>query len=272
FVGVVGMGAKGAATATVMAQALSVVISLLFIRKMALPFTFQLKQIKPVKAIVGSVVRIGFPLALQDFLVSISFLIILAIVNSMGLIASAGMGVGVKVCSFIMLVPSAFSQAMSAFVAQNYGAGKMDRAGRALKCAIGISVVAGVIMFYVAFFHGGQLSTIFTNEADVIAQAADYLKAYGIDCLLTCFLFCMIGYFNGMGATKFVAIQSLVGAFCVRIPVALIMSRQSFANLFFIGLATPCSTVVQITLSFICLAYIRHKWDIFKRPTGEITG
>ncbi len=263
FVGAIGMGAKGAATATVMAQALSVVISLLFIRKMPLPFTFEIRQVKPVKSIVGNVVRVGFPLALQDFLVSVSFLIILSIVNSMGLIASAGMGVGVKVCSFIMLVPSSFSQAMSAFVAQNYGAGKMDRAKRALKCAIGCSVVAGVVMFYVAFFHGGLLAGIFTGETDVIAQASDYLRAYGIDCLLTCFLFCFIGYFNGMGATKFVAAQSLVGAFCVRIPVALVMSRQPFANLFFIGLATPMSTVVQITLCFILFSHITKKKDVF---------
>ena len=73
-------------------------------------------------------VGLGAPIALQDLLVSISFLIILAIVNSMGVTASAGVGVAEKVCAFIMLISSAFMQSISAFVAQNYGAGRMDRA------------------------------------------------------------------------------------------------------------------------------------------------
>ncbi len=98
------------------------------------------------------------------------------------------------------------------------------------------------------FFHGDALAHIFANDQDVIAAAADYLKAYGIDCLLTCFLFCFIGFFNGMENTRFVMIQGIVGAFCVRVPVSFLMSRWEPVSLFRIGLATPCSTILQIAL------------------------
>ena len=91
------------------------------------------------------------------------------------------------------------------------------------------------------------------SETEVIAAAADYLKAYGIDCLFTSFLFCFLGYFNGCGNTLFVLIQGIAGAFCVRIPFSWFMSRTANVTLFRIGLATPASTVTQIVLCFICL-------------------
>ena len=191
-------------------------------------------------------VGLGAPIALQDLLVSISFLIILAIVNSMGVTASAGVGVAEKVCAFIMLISSAFMQSISAFVAQNYGAGRMDRAKKALH-------------YGVAVFFGNVLAGIFSSDAMVIEAAADYLKAYAIDCLFTAIFFCYIGFYNGIGMTKFVMIQGIIGAFCVRVPVSWFMSRRAGATLFDIGLATPFSSILQLVLCLGCMLYLRKK-------------
>lgn len=252
LVGVFGMATAGAAIATVLAQALSVIISVLIIRRQKLPFTFRRTDIVFDRKRMGSVFRLGLPIAFQDLLVSISFLAITAIVNSLGVIPSAGVGVAEKLCGFIMLAPSAFNQAMSAFVAQNMGAGRMDRAKRALLCGIGMSLVVGVFMAWLSFFHEDLLAGLFARDEAVIAAAADYLKAYAIDCLLVSVMFCMIGYFNGCGKTLFVMLQGIAGAFGVRIPVSLIMSRIKPVSLFKVGLATPCSSVVQIIL---CVGY-----------------
>ena len=130
-----------------------------------------------------------------------------------------------------MLVPSAYMQALSAYVAQNVGAGKLERAKKALYYSIGTSIAAGMIMFYIAFFHGELLSSIFSNDREVIRQAADYLKAYGIDCLLTAELFCFNGYFSGLGKTAFVMLQGVFAAFCIRIPVSWVVSRRAEASL-----------------------------------------
>ena len=188
-------------------------------------------------------------------LVGVSFLVILAIVNSLGLLQSAGMGIAEKVCAFVMLLPSAFSQSVSAFVAQNTGAAKPDRAKKALRYSVVTSLCISVFVFYFNFFHGDLLAGIFANDRAVILEAADYLKAYAIDCLLTSFLFCFVGYFSGLGKTVFVMAQGILGAFGVRIPVSFFMSRLPNVRLFYIGLGTPCSTVVQVIL---CLAYYAH--------------
>ena len=252
LVGVFGMATAGAAIATVCAQALSVIISVLIIRRQKLPFTFGRKDIAFDKKRMGSVFRLGLPIAFQDLLVSISFLAITAIVNSLGVIPSAGVGVAEKLCGFIMLVPSAFNQSMSAFVAQNMGAGKAERAKKALLAGVGLSLGVGVFMAWLSFFHGDLLAGLFARDTAVIGAAAEYLKAYAIDCLLVSVMFCMIGYFNGCQKTMFVMVQGIVGAFCVRIPVSLFMSRLEPVSLFKVGLATPCSSIVQIVL---CLGY-----------------
>ncbi|MBQ7885536.1 MAG: MATE family efflux transporter, partial [Clostridia bacterium] len=248
LVAVFHMGAAGAALATVAAQAVSVALSLVIIARRRLPFELTGQDLRPNRTIAGSILRIGTPMAMQDLLVSISFLVVMAIVNSLGLIQSAGVGVAEKLCGFIMLIPSAYMQAMSAFVAQNIGAGKPQRARRALLYGISTSLLVSVFISYASFFHGGALAGIFAKDAQVIAAAADYLRAYAIDCLLTSFLFCFIGYFSGLGETLFVMIQGLVGAFLVRIPISFLMSRITGVSLFGIGLATPASTMVQIIL------------------------
>ena len=125
------MGAVGAALATVFAQAVSVILSLLVIMRRKLPFTFRREQLRFDRPLTAGILRLGIPIALQDVLVGVSFLVILAIVNSLGLLQSAGMGIAEKVCAFVMLLPSAFSQSVSAFVAQNTGAGKPERAKKA---------------------------------------------------------------------------------------------------------------------------------------------
>lgn len=262
FVAVFKMAASGAAFATVLAQAVSVILCLFIIRyRGGLPFPFSRQNIHPNKLLLKRTILLGTPIALQDLLVSISFLVILAIVNRLGVIASAGVGVAEKLCIFIMLVPSAYMQSLSAFTAQNIGAQKPDRARRAMLYGMLTSFVICTVLAYLSFFHGNLLANIFAKDPQVIAAAADYLKAYAVDSLLVPFLFCFLGYFNGCGNTGFVMSQGIAGAFCIRIPVSWLMSHIQPVSLFYIGLATPCSTVMQIIL---CMIYFI--WTAKKKP------
>ncbi len=234
---------------------LLVIVSFLFIRKKELPFLLKKESLRLHKKSLTQIIRLGAPIALQDLLVSISFLIILAIINSMGVIASAGVGVAEKVCAFIMLISSAFMQSISAFVAQNYGAGRLDRAKKALHYGVLVSFAIGVGMFFLSFFHGDILAGIFSSDESVIFATADYLRAYAIDCMFTAIFFCYTGFYNGIGKTKFVMVQGIIGAFGVRVPFSYLMSIKPDTSLFQIGLATPMSSIVQLLLclGFMCL-------------------
>lgn len=269
LVAVFHMGAAGAAVATVAAQAISVLISIVIIRKKSLPFTFQRKFIRFDKKMIATELKLGTPVALQELLVGISFLLIQTVVNSFGVVASAGIGVAEKVCVFIMLVPSAYMQSMSAFVAQNMGAANPYRAKKALMYGIMTAFAVGVGMAYLTFFHGDLLSSVFSKDMEVVAASHSYLKAYAIDCMLTPFLFCFTGYYNGCEKTLFVMIQGFIGAFLVRIPIVYLVSRMAGATLFQIGLGTPASSLVQIAL---CVGMFFHLERASRREGSHLNG
>ena len=255
------LGAAGAAIATVAAQALSVVISLLLIRRQTLPFDFDIKMIRADRKIWRRITELGLPLAVSDLLVGMSFMIIQAIVNSLGLVPSAGIGVAEKVCAFIMLVPSSFMQSIAAFTAQNLGAGKTQRALKAVYYGIAASLAAGVVIGVFTFFRGDLLCGIFSKDPEVILAGADYLRSYAIDCLFTAIFFVFIGYYNGLGLTRFVMAQGIISAFGVRVPVSYLMSKRVPVSLFHIGLATPCSSLLQIVMCIGCLIWLKKRKD-----------
>ena len=259
FVKGFGMGASGAALATVISQAISVLVSVILLKKRHdVPVVFRPSFVRFDRPLIKKELTLGIPIAIQDFLVGISFMVILGVVNRLGLVASAGIGVAEKVCAFIMLIPSAFSQSMTAFVAQNVGADNPERSKTALKYGILTSLAFGLVMFYLTFFHGDVMACVFAKDRAVIEAAHSYLKAYAIDCTLTSFMFCMVGYFNGWGKTTFVMIQGIVGAFCIRLPLAIIFGSLENTSLFLIGLSTPCSTFVQIILCSAMLIHMRR--------------
>lgn len=250
LVGVFHMAAAGAAIATIFAQAASVLISLLIVRKKGLPFTFNRSNLKFDGSICKRIFRLGIPLALQDLVVTISFMVLAAVANTMGLIESAAVGVGGRLIMFIMLVPSAFLQSLSAIIAQNVGARKLKRAKKTLLHAIWTSLVFAALMYFVAGLHGTWITRIFTTDVQVMEAAALYLRSYAIDTFLTSFLFCFIGYFNGCGRTGITMVQGFLGV-AVRVPVAFLMRSLPNTNLFYIGLSTPIATVFQILLCVI---------------------
>lgn len=254
LVGGLGCGTKGAATATVIAQASSVVLSVLIIRKRELSFSFAASDIQYHGQTIKDVVLLGLPIALQGMLVSVSFLAITAIINVFGVAQSAAVGIVEKITGLVMVVPQAFSQALSAFTAQNLGAEQPERAKKGLVYSISISLAFGVVTAYLSMFHGTIFTHWFTDNPDTTTAALQYLQSYSIDCVFVAIMFSFCGYFNGCGKTAFVMVQSVTCALCIRIPLAYFFSTLGYTSLFIIGLATPASTFIQI---FLCVFYYR---------------
>lgn len=252
------MDAAGAAIATVMAQAVSVVCAIVMLLKKDLPFKIRKSDFRlnpQCKKFLG----IGLPLALQEFLTQLSFLALCAFVNRLGLEASSGYGVACKIVNFAMLIPSSLMQSMASFVSQNIGAGNTKRAKKSMFTGIGVGLVFGVAVFCLVLFKGDLLSSIFTTDPAVIQNAFDYLKGFALETIGTAILFTMLGYFNGTEQTLFVMAQGIIQTLLVRLPLAYFMSIQSNTNLTKIGLAAPISTAVGVLMSVCYYLYMNKK-------------
>lgn len=200
------MNVAGAAIATVGAQAVSVLLSLLIIRRQKLPFEFSLKSIR-FGPEIATFVRIGIPLALQEALTNLTFLALCAFINKLGLDASNGYGIAQKIQSFVMLIPSAIMQCMASFVAQNVGARKEDRARLGMLYGMAIGAGIGVVIALLAFFKGDLLSSIFSSDKKAIERSFEFLRGFAIEAVVTSILFSFLGYFNGHSKSLFVMLQ-----------------------------------------------------------------
>ena len=262
LVGYFHMGAKGAAIATISAQGFSFLFALVYLCKKGIGYAFYKEDICFSKYI-QKIMQIGFPLGLQSVLVNISFLIITIIVNQMGLIASASLGVVEKLMGFLMLPAMALGSALASLIALNVGAKQYKRAKQTLKYTIMISLTFAIVVTTICEIDGTILTRIFINNQDVIKNGALYLKTYSIDCLLTSFLFCINGYLNGYERTVFTMVHSLVATFVGRIPLTLLFSKIPNVTLFHMGIAAPLSTMIFLVMIFIY--FKKTKFDKVKQ-------
>ena len=251
------MDAAGAAIATVTAQALSVVFAVMLLLKKDLPFAITKKDFR-LNPQCRKFLKIGLPLALQEFLTQISFLALCAFVNRLGLEASSGYGVACKIVNFAMLVPSSLMQSMASFVSQNIGAGKKKRAKQSMFTGIGVGLAVGCVVFVLVLFKGDVLCSAFSTDAAVIRNGFAYLKGFAPETLVTAILFSMVGYFNGNNKTVWVMTQGLIQTLLVRLPLAYFMSIQTNASLTKIGLAAPVATTVGIVLNVGFFIYLNQ--------------
>jgi len=251
------MGASGAAIATVVAQAVSVVLSLALIKKKDRITNEAKSCMLPNKEISMDILRLGVPIALQSICNEVSYLVILGFVNVLGEVASAGVGIAEKLVMFILLVPNSYMQSISAFVAQNVGAGQLGRAKKSMWLGMLTATIFGGLLAYFSFFHGEALSTLFIkgNELSVLSASAQFLKATSIECFILSIAYCFAGFFNGVGRTTFVMIQGLLSIFLVKIPYAWFASTRENVSLFQIGLSTVFAAVFTLLL---CVLYYIH--------------
>ena len=220
LVGYFHLGATGAAIATVTAQGVSFATALCFLHRKGFHFEFTRRDIRLNGVLSKRILALGAPIALQDALINVSFLIITVIVNQMGVIASASLGVVEKIIVFAMLPPMAISSAVATMTAQNYGAGLIRRMNQCLLSGIGLALIFGVTVCLYSQFLPETLTAFFSKDPAVISMAAEYLKGYSIDCVIVSFVFCINSYFSGQGNSLFPMIHSLIATFLFRIPLS----------------------------------------------------
>lgn len=265
FIGYMGMGASGAAWGTVVAQLFSVVFALLYLKKKPLPIRLKKEDFRPEHRILKNLLSIGVPIACQDGFIQVAFLLITMIGNMRGLTDSAAIGIVEKIISFLFIVPSAISQSLSAFAAQNVGAAKYRRASEALKISCFTGAVYGVLVVFSAWFAGKALIGLFIHDPAVIAAGETYFRSYSFDAIGVGIHFCMASYFCAYQKSMVSFVQNALSVILFRVPLAWLASVLFPSTLFWMGMAAPAGSAFQAV--FCLIYYYRHQNIFF--PGGK---
>lgn len=251
FIGVLGMGPAGAALGTVLSQAISVIISLIVIKRRSTGLALTKADIRPNKQIIGKILKIGIPVTMQDGFIQIAFMVITVIANRRGLNDAAAVGIVEKIIGFLFLVPSSMLSAVSALGAQNIGAQKPERARKTLLYAIFIAAgFGGTVAVIMQFLSSGAVS-LFTDSAVVTRLGGEYLRGYAWDCLFAGIHFAFSGYFCACGKSGISFMHNMIAILLVRIPGAYFMSSMFPGTLYPMGLATAAGSLLS---AIICAA------------------
>ena len=250
FVGVFHWGALGAAAATVISQAVALILAIIYLNKKGFIFEFRLQNFKIDFSKFKLLFRIGFPNSVQSVVIAFSFLLMMILVNDFGVEASAAMGLVGKFSGFAILPGLAVSSSISSMVAQNLGAGKIERAVQTMHAGLLFAAPIGLLFSLLAFFFPGSLMRIFTGDPAVIAKGVEYFYFYGFDYVIACSAFCVNGLLVGSGKTTFTMCNSLFTSLILRIPLAYLFGVALNMGLSGIGLAAPVATSGMAIIGF----------------------
>ena len=251
FIGPMAMGAAGAAAATILSEAVSVLLCLLYLRFANLGLSLTRKDFSFDALRMKTLLAIGLPISCQDGLIQISFLIITAIANSRGVEVAAAVGIVEKIISFLFLVPSAMLSTVAAFAAQNAGAGNDERGRQALLCGISVCIIFGLFTTLIVHFCAEWVISLFvSHEPEVVRLGGEYFRTYVIDCIFAGIHFCFSGYFSAYGKSIYSFLHNMISIVTVRVPgtyLAILLFPETLSPM---GLAAPMGSLLS---AIICM-------------------
>ena len=264
FIGPMAMGAAGAAAATILSEAVSVLLCLWYLTRADLGLAFTKKSFSFDALRMKTLLAIGLPISCQDGLIQISFLIITAIANSRGVEVAAAVGIVEKIISFLFLVPSAMLSTVAAFAAQNAGAGNDERGRQALLCGIRVCIIFGLFTTLVVHFCAEWVISLFvSHEPEVVRLGGEYFRTYVIDCIFAGIHFCFSGYFSAYGKSIYSFLHNMISIVTVRVPgtyLAILLFPETLSPM---GLAAPMGSLLS---AIICMELYHWK---FKRSADQ---
>lgn len=248
FIGSLGLGAAGAALGTTLSQTFSVIVSLAVIRRQKAGLAVSAEDFRPCREVMGGLLKIGIPVALQDGFIQIAFIVITIFANRRGLNDAAAVGIVEKIIGILFLVPSSMLSTVSALSAQNMGAGRHDRARRTLWYASLTAVLWGTAAVIVMQYAAEPVVALFADSAEVAVMGGQYMRGYVWDCILAGIHFCFSGYFCAYGLSGISFVHNSISIVCVRIPFAYLASKYFADTLFPMGAASSAGSALSAVI------------------------
>ena len=260
FVAVFRWGVAGAALATVLGQAASCLTALAFCLRHRRELGLTARWLRPQGAVVGRILTLGFPVALQWTIASVSWLVVLALINRYGVTVSAANGVSNKIRDFCQLFITAMTTGAGTMCAQCLGAGMKDRAEQVMKTCMKITLAMAGVIILVAELFAPQFAALFTPDPEVRRWAVANLRIEIICQLFYAGMFSYNTLATGSGHTVFVMWNSFLNCIVVRLLLAVVLDR--FFGIY--GVYVACGVAVASSVPVGWWFWKSRRWTVLK--------
>ncbi len=269
LVALAGMAARGAAIATVVSQAVSMILCIVYLKKNRFIFDFNISSFGFHAARLKMLLKVGVPTSVQNVIVGLSFLFLTSLVNTMGLSEAAALGAVAKFNSFAILPAIAMSASIAAMSGQNLGAGKPERAVETMRFGTMLGFSMSFVIFLIAQIFPELVLSAFGEDAAMIEAGKAYMRSFNFDYLFASVMFGVNGLFIGSGHTTFTLFNSVLSSVLIRVPVAYLCGIVLDMGMFGVGLAGPFSSLVSLVLCIIFYKTGKWKEMVILKPKTE---
>ena len=252
-----GMGVAGAAVATVTAQFIVSLVLVISMRKEPVLAAQMRIWIPTPLSNIKTMVRIGFPAAIQSMLYCGISMVLTRFVTAWGDTAVAVQRVGGQIESISWMTADGFGTAINAFVGQNYGAGNLKRVKKGYMTASVIMFIWGIFTTCLLIFGAAPIFSLFIHEPEVIPAGADYLRIIGFSEMFMCVELMTVGALSGMGKTMEASVITIILT-AARIPLAVILGGTAL-GLNGIWWALTISSIVKGIIFFVYYLHIMKR-------------
>lgn len=218
------MGVAGAAIATDIAQAASCLAAFLYMTLKYPLFRWKWKELTFQPHLAGTVLRTGFPIALQQFIVSVGFVFIQRAVNSYGEAMTAAFAVAQRIESYMILPANAFMVTQGNYTGQNLGARRMDRVMAGVKATVCLSELIAIAIAVAAFIFAGPMVAMFGLQSEAISYCTSYVQCTALCLVIFASYFPLLGLFQGAD-NAFYATFVATAALAVRVATTYILQE-----------------------------------------------
>lgn len=255
------MGVFGVAFATVIAQAISAGVSLLYAVIKVPYFKLSKDEMKPHREIISRSFKLGVPMALQSSMIAISMIVIQGVVNSFGTVVMAAYTITCKVDIIASQLYNAISSALVSYSGQNIGANKPERVKQGYVRGLIIVTIYNCIVVPLVYFFSNGISSFFVDDPSVISFSSDAMRITTLFYFLLGLIYVPRGVLNGCGDARFSLINGIAEVVC-RIVYATILTQISSIGMWGVWWATGLTwlTVAIVNNS----RYLRGKWKFIK--------
>lgn len=259
FVKYLGLNVIGTALATVISQAFSMIIAILYLKKKDFLFDFRPKSFRPSGAVAKKLAQVGIPISLQELMIRISFLYLTAVMNNCGVYAASVVGIGAKYDVFAMLTGTSMANALAAITAQNIGAGNPKRAKKSLWYGLSFALFVSFLFWLWAQLGTESMLRVFSSDENVVAAGVPYFVSCSYDYILVTIVFCLNGYLNGRQKTVWTMISSSAGALFLRIPMVYFFGKHFPDDLGMLGRIAPTVSGIMACYTLIYVIFEGRK-------------
>lgn len=224
FVASLGMGVPGVALATVIAQAVSAVLSLLKLRRKTDCFDLKIRYLKPDGKYLRELIRLGLPSGITQAIFSLSIVIVQSLTNSFGPMCIATNVIVMRIDGFVMMPAFSFGSAMTTFAGQNIGAGRLDRVQEGAKRGTFVAMGTSAVITVLILLFGRYLMALFTRTPELIEQSYHMMLILGVGYIAMEVTQCLQGIMRGAGDTMAPMWLSMISTVVIRVPLAYLMT------------------------------------------------